>query len=367
MRPRRWLAILLAVASGACAGGGNQPAPQAGTPVAQSSAAGVPGSAAGGAAGAVAAPAAAPVSLTRLNLVHATTSAANSVFQLAQEQGIFAQNGLEIEQATIPPTAVPAALVSGQAQVASVACAEMVQGVAGGADFVMLATSSPRMVYMLVGGPGVTRAEHVRGKRLAVSRLGSSSHLAAKFILRYIGLDPEDAAYLQVGGTPERVAALAAGSVDVSILSSDEGTLIGSQPGFEIIIDMSRENLPYCSNGLTLLRQYVQDSPEVVRRLTRAVVEAIARYKLNREESIQAVGNVLGETDRSKLEHLRDNWARVYPEKPYPAREGLQFVMEELADSDPRVRTLDPDRLMEPRFVRELDESGYIDGLYRPR
>ena len=132
---------------------------------------------------------------------------------------------------------------------------------AGGGDFVIWLQPTNRMQYMLAGGPNVTDATSLRGKRTAVSRLGSSSHLSTKFILKHLGLDPEqDVTYVQVGNTPDRVAALLTGSVDATLLSMDEGSLLSNQPGMRILVDMTREAVPYCANAVVATRSDLRET-----------------------------------------------------------------------------------------------------------
>jgi NitT/TauT family transport system substrate-binding protein len=346
------LLALLAAASACAAGGDSAATPRPG------GAAATPAS--------TAPPTAAAVAPTRITLAYSTASAANSPLQLAQDQGIFRQNGLEVEMIHAVGNAGPAAIVSGQAQVLSSGCAEALGAMVGGADFVIAIVTINRMQYVLAGGPTVSSPESLRGKRLAVSRIGTSSHLATKFIVKYLGLDPDqDVSYIQVGNTPERVGALLAGSVDGSILSYDEGALIGNEPGMHIVVDMTRENIPYCGNALAANRQYVRDQPAVMRALTRSIVEAIARYKLNPTEGAEAVAHFLGDSDTRRAEQLRGAWAELFPEKPYPDPRGLQFVIDELAQTDERARALDVQQIVDPSWVGELDASGFVDGLYR--
>jgi NitT/TauT family transport system substrate-binding protein len=346
------LIALLAAASACAAGGDSTASPRPG------------GAAAAPASGAPAT--AASVAPTRITLAYSTASAANSPLQLAQDRGIFRANGLEVEMIHAVGNAGPAAVLSGQAQVLSSGCAEALGAMVGGADFLLAAVSINRMQYVLAGSPSIGSPETLRGKRLAVSRIGSSSYLATKFIVKYLGLDPEqDVVYVQVGNTPERVGALLAGSVDGSILSSDEGALIGNEPGIHLVVDMTRENVPYCGNALAANRPYVRDQPAVMRALTRSLVEAIARYKLNKTEGVEAVAHFLGESDTRRAEQLWGAWADLFPEKPYPETRGLQFVLDELAQNDERARALDPQQIVDPSWVRELDQSGFVDGLYR--
>jgi NitT/TauT family transport system substrate-binding protein len=222
-----------------------------------------------------------------------------------------------------------------------------------------------RMQYVLAGGPSMPNRASVQGKRLAVSRLGTSSHLATRFIVKQLGLDPDrDVDYIQVGNTPERLSALLAGNVDGSILSVDEAALLGELPSMQIVVDMTQENIPYCGNGLVALRKYLQEQPDTVRRLTKAFATAMARFKQDQVAGVDAVGRFLGETDPEKAERIWAIRARMFPEKPYPEPQGVQFVMDEVAQADERVRAFSAEQLIDPRWVRELDESGYLDRLY---
>src|SRR5262249_44759297 len=137
------------------------------------------------------APAAQPApeaSPTHITLAYSTASAANSPLQLAQDRGIFRANGLDVELIHAMGNAGPAAALSGQAQVLATGCAEALAAIAGGADFVLMMVWINRMQYVLAGSPTIAGPETLRGKRLAVSRIGSSSHLATKFIVKYLGL-----------------------------------------------------------------------------------------------------------------------------------------------------------------------------------
>jgi hypothetical protein len=42
----------------------------------------------------------------------------------------------------------------------------------------------------------------------------------------------------------------------------------------------------------------------------------------------------------------------------------MQLSLDQAGETDPRVRALDPEALIDDRWIRELDTSGYIDGLY---
>jgi hypothetical protein len=90
----------------------------------------------------------------------------------------------------------------------------------------------------------------------------------------------------------------------------------------------------------------------------------------DKEETIRALGRYMGSgLDREILEKSRENVLSetMYPKKQYPSLEGLKTVIDELAERDPRAKNAKPEQFVDMTFIRELDQSGYIDGLYKKK
>lgn len=362
MKAIYWVVGACLLIGGACAPAAAPPSQAPAAPPARGATGGAPDAVAP-AASAPTAPA--PANPDRISAVYSTTSAVTATVTLGQRQGIFRDNDLLVEVAHAPGNAGPAALVSGQAQVMLGGCAELIAAIAGGADMALLSTTNNRMDYVLTGGPNMPDRASVRGKQLGVSRFGSSSHLTTKFIIKQIGLDAErDVAYVQVGNTPERIAALLTGGIDGAVLTVDEGQLIRDQPGVHVVVDMTQENVPYCGNGVVVMRSALRENPDIYRRFTRALAEIVARFKTNREEGVAAVAEFMNESDLQKAALMWESRSKVMPAKPYPEPLGLQFVIDQLAEVDDRIKGMTVEQVAEPTFMRELDESGYLDRLY---
>ena len=56
---------------------------------------------------------------------------------------------------------------------------------------------------------------------------------------------------------------------------------------------------------------------------------------------------------------------KIFPKKPYPTVKGLQLVLEEIALKNPKAKGFAPEQAVDLSFVKELDEAGFIDRLYR--
>jgi hypothetical protein len=73
--------------------------------------------------------------------------------------------------------------------------------------------------------------------------------------------------------------------------------------------------------------------------------------------------------DREILEKNRENVMSeaLYPKKQYPSLEGLKTVIDEIAERDPRAKTAKPEQFVDFTFIKELDQSGYSDGLHKKK
>ena len=109
-------------------------------------------------------------------------------------------------------------------------------------------------------------------------------------------------------------------------------------------------------------RSWLRDNRETARRFIKSLVEANAVMKQDKEVAFGAMAKWYNITDRETQELMYAGVAAV-PRKPYPAVEGIKKIME-IYDSN-EMRKYKPEDFYDDSFVRELDESGFIDGLYR--
>ena len=55
---------------------------------------------------------------------------------------------------------------------------------------------------------------------------------------------------------------------------------------------------------------------------------------------------------------------RSMSRKPYPAVEGMRNVQRLLKTQNPRIGEVNVDDLVDNRFIRKLDESGFFESIY---
>src|SRR5207302_10093774 len=98
-------------------------------------------------------------------------------------------------------------------------------------------------------------------------------------------------------------------------------------------------------------------------------VEAVHRIKTDRETGIKILAKYLSLPDKEILERTYDLTSAddKLPPKQYPTLEGIKNILEPLAEKDPKAKAAKPEDFVDMRFIKELDESGFIDELYKGR
>jgi hypothetical protein len=66
-----------------------------------------------------------------------------------------------------------------------------------------------------------------------------------------------------------------------------------------------------------------------------------------------------------EVETLYEEWAQSLETKPYPSLQAISNVFQLALRRNPEISSYNPLGLWDTHFVRELDDSGYIDQLYK--
>ncbi len=301
----------------------------------------------------------------KLRIGYGAPSVAMSVLWITKEGKLFEKNNLDVEVLYLESALVQRALIAGNIAFGEMTGSLMSAPRLQGADIVMIAGFLNHLLYRLVARPEIKTPAELRGKRVGVSRFGAGADRATRLLLSKLGLNPEkDVVLVQVGGTPTRLAALAANTIDATIVEPPDHKR-AQDAGMRVLANMEEMNVPFQHTGLVTSRTQLTKSPDVSRRVMKSFVEGIHLATVNPEIAKQAFRRYL----RLQQEREQDDAYQVLrsflPRKPYPTIEGFKAVLAELAEQLPAAKSADPKDFVDTRILEELDRSGYIDGLYR--
>ena len=233
-----------------------------------------------------------------------------------------------------------------------------------GGDVVAIAGNVNVLPYYLVAQPSIKKPEDLKGKIGGNHIAGTTAEFALRVGLNKLGLNPAKDVNLRViGGSMDRMIALQKGIVNFTVVT-EAGKTMAEKLGFPMIVDMAALEIPFPQNGIYTSTRFIRERPDIVRRYIRAYVEAIHFFKTQKEESIRIMQKYSRMSDRRPVEESWDWHARFIPEAPYAPVEGYQTILQDLAPTNPKAAQANAKDLVDSRFVKELEDSGFIKSLY---
>ena len=305
--------------------------------------------------------------MTRISVGYSAISGDALPAWLAKDTGIFEKNGLDVQLVffTGGTTAVMA-LVSADTPIAQLAGAAVINSVMAGSDAALIAGGVTSLNYYLLGRPEIKSPEQLKGGSVAISRFGSSSDFIARYALQKVGLTPgKDVTIVQIGSTTARVDATLAGRVQATVVNPP-ASIIAQKRGMTVLAYLPKLGLVYQHTAVAATRKYIREHPDIVRRYVKSQVEAVHRIYTDKEGAIKALARFIGRNvDRDVLEKTWENLLneQVLPKKQYPSLEGIKTIL----NTELKGKPGKPEDFVDSSFIRELDQSGYVDGLYKKR
>jgi ABC-type nitrate/sulfonate/bicarbonate transport system substrate-binding protein len=303
----------------------------------------------------------------RMKIAYSSADASNAIWFLSLDAGLYRKHGLDVELVFIQSsTTSVSSVVAGDIQVANTSGGAVASAVVGGANLIMTACYINTLPYELVVQESVRSVEDLKGKSVGISRVGSASDVAARVLIKGLGLEPvKDVPIIQVGGPSERAAAFRTGRIVGFPLPPGTIHLAKGIP-HRIMISTAdfqkRFDFPYiCS---TTTKNYLTTKRDAVRRLTMALIEATHFLKTRKEETKKYIAKYTHQNDPQYLEASYMANVKLHERVPLVTREGTELQIKEALARKPGA-TLKVEDMVDDSIVRELDKSGFIDKVYK--
>ena len=304
---------------------------------------------------------------TKMTVGYGSISAAQFPVWMAKEAGIFSKNGLDVQLVFFKgSTTAVMALISRETPISQVTGPPIVNAGLRGADSVFVAGGAVVIDYWLMSRPEVKTAEQLKGGSVAVSTFGGQSDFVSRIALKKLSLTPaKDVTMVQIGVAADRLTALESGKVRAALLNSPD-SFIGEKKG---LFTLAYVSLPSQSTGVATTRRFIRENPDLVRKYVKSQIDAVHLIKTDREMGLRVLVKYLGPMDKQILDRTYEDISsdQKLPPNQYPTIEGLKNILEPLAETDAKAKAAKPEDFVDTSFIRELDQNGYIDSLYKKR
>ena len=303
----------------------------------------------------------------KIKVAYSSTDTLNQIWTIAQDAGFYKKNGLDVDLVYIGSTTVGVtAIVAQDIQVGNAAGSGVANAAVRGADTVSVGCMINVLAYELVVLDSIKTPEDLKGKSIGISRFGSVSDVAARELLKGLGLRPqEDVKILQVGGASERAAGFSRGVIAGFPSPPGNVNLIPGGLPHRILADMADLKKPYPLPFICAVttKSYLAKNRSIVKRVMMSLIEASHYFKTNKEGTQKIIAKYLKGANKAYLDSSYDSTYKILERVPYTTREGMKIQLDDALKQAPGSKVT-VDSLIDDSIVRELEKEGFIDRVY---
>lgn len=285
-----------------------------------------------------------------------------TVLFVAHDQGFFRKYDIQAEIVDVRSGSIAiAALAAGESQFYYGSASGATLGaVANGVPIVLVAGLINKLTGVFMVSPEIKNPADLKGKRVGVMSIGGGNWMFSMLALDHWGLDPKrDGISIRVIGDNAVLAqSISSGIIDACTVSYSFAAHLKRQ-GYRVLADLVTLAIPYQGNGMWTRRAFISQSPDVVERTLRALVEATA--------FVQAPGN-RGPVMKSLARWLRlprvedaadgyDLMRTFFDRRIYPTVDGIRNTIRVLGSADERIRRLRAEEMVDDRIVKGLEKG----------
>jgi NitT/TauT family transport system substrate-binding protein len=281
---------------------------------------------------------------------------------MAQQEGLFKKNGLDVELLHIASSSRGIqAILAGEIAFSYMDGVNQAQANLKGANLAFVVGATNRQVFSLMAKPEFKRVADLKGKKIGITRVGSSTHTSALFALNAGGLKQNDYQILPLLEVPNILAALMAGQIDAGVVSPPTNSR-ARKAGFNELMNLAKEGPEYVSVGVGASRAYIKANEDTVRRVVRSYAEGVQIFKNNKGAALKMMQKYLRVKEPDILEDAYGQFREYLEYPPYVSRKSMENVLADVAATDPAAKNAKPEDFMDMRFVAELEKQGFFKG-----
>lgn len=289
---------------------------------------------------------------------------------MAKDAGHFERNGLDVdlfyEGAS---SAIVQAMLAGEANFAGLAGPSIVSNVLGGGDVIQIAAVVKTFTIPMYAQASIKEIAQLKGQKVAVSRFGSISHIAALNIFQKAGVS--GATVVQSGGTPESAAALMSGAVAAAMVPPPQSLML-REKGFRELVSVKqfREwNIPVVENGVAARRSFIDKNPNVAKRFIRAAFEGIRTIYTDKELALKVLAKYTKVSDDKILDESYRFSIEALSKEGFMPPEAFTALVEQMVRQksvdEAASKKLPITAYFDNRFVNELEKEGFFKKLWQ--
>ena len=292
--------------------------------------------------------------LTKLTVGYSPISAATLPFFIALEERLFPKHGLEVVPVFFRGSPlINAAIMAGEFPVGLTGGAGIISSQLAGSDLTVIGSYLQVLTIDGMAKPEIKSIADLKGKKVAVSRIGASTYFAGLSMLDSRGMKPTDVVFIQAGGVGESFAALANGAVDAAMIGYPF-SLKAKQAGFQILFRPPETEYGLYPNATVAARESWLKEPrnrKIAVNFLRAMSEGLQLSKTDAGASKKALRRYTRVQDEATLQGTFDFFQPYFPASLRTIEKAMANAIKFL--DHPKAKQLNPKQTFNNSYVDE--------------
>src|ERR1043166_4466948 len=217
------------------------------------------------------------------------TSGYNAPVWVTQDAGLFKKYGFTSEPIFLSGASVGMqAMLANEIHFANASGSAPINATLQGTDTVIIATSYDLIPYGFVVHKDIHTPADLKGKVVAISRLGGITELAVRLTSEKLGLNAKDLTMIQAGADAQRIPAVQSGNVAATVIAPP-GLFVAVARGLKVLVDLADLGIKYPTSTFCVTRSYLTQNRPAVKRFLMALTEGLHVYAYKRDFALQVL------------------------------------------------------------------------------
>jgi len=264
--------------------------------------------------------------LKKIRITYPTESIAVLPLFAAYRWKTFEDNDLQAEIIQARSQVANAALASGEigyfAGVGPASVSATLRGLQSRAVWF----ASDEIIYLLLARPEFSNVQALRQKKIGITGLGGTAHVALQIALEAVRENPKNFLYVSITAA-QLMAALETGVIDAALMSPPYD-FYAKKKGFREVLNVgSYARMPF--GGLTVMTSTLRSRAEEVKKVMRAMQVAKQEMLKSKEKTVGLISSFL-KVDRDAAESTYAVYGKTVSGSGVPSHDGIDQIMKSL-------------------------------------
>ena len=299
-----------------------------------------------------------------LRVAYSAITVNQAIPWIAYDAGHFKKQGLDVELIHASSITAMQALLAGEVAVAQSVTDACVSSNLSGADTLFLGAILDKPLYSFIVNSKVKSPTDLKGKRVGVTRVGSTPDALARAMLKMWNLDPNtDVTIVQLNEMGLLVQGLVNGVIDAAPISIPSN-IRAKNLGFTELFDMTKIGKTYITGTVVTRKRFIDGQRDTAKRFMRGFLQGMKTYLEDEESSIRIIQKWTRAKNRDEVKEAYDLQAKNMLRIPRTSVDGVKTILEGM-EKLPGAKNADPRRFIDSTILDELDKEGFLKTLYK--